>query len=150
MGKFFNLRNLPFVVGFAERLTLVVGVFALTERDFHFGETFVVDEELQRDDGFAGVLGGFGEFAYLAFVEQQFAVAFGGMVGIGTETVLGDMHLLDEDLPILYRTITIHQRGFAFTNGLDLRSVEDNAGCVAIEDDILKLRLLVQDPYFAL
>ena len=147
---FLQLCHLSFVVGFAEGLAFVIGVLALAEGDLHLSQSFVIDEEFERDNSLACVLCSFGEFANLAFIEQQFAVTFGGMVGIGAESVLGYMHLLDEDLSVLHRTIGIHQRGFAFPDGFDFRAVENNACRIAVKNDILKLSLLVQDPYVAL
>ena len=91
----------------------------MAERDLHLGKAFLVDEQLQRDDGLAGVLGRFLQLAYLAPLQQQFAVPFGFMVCITAEAVLGDVHLLDVHLAVFYRTIGIDERSLAFTDRLD-------------------------------
>ena len=95
-------------------------MLTLAEGDLHLRQAFLVDEEHERHDGLTGVFGGFVEFTDLAFGEQQFAVAFGFVVGVTAEAVLGDMHLLDVHLAVLYGTITIHQGRFAFADRLDL------------------------------
>ena len=144
---FFHLRHLSFVIGFTQRLPFVVGVLSLTEGYLHLRQALLVDEQFERDDGFAGVLGRFRQFAYLPFSEQQLAVPLGLMVSIRPEAVLGDMHLLDVQFPVFNSAVGVHERGFAFTNGLDLRAIEDDTRRVAVEDDVLKLRLLVQYLY---
>jgi len=144
---FFHLRHLAFVIGLAERLPFVVGVLSLTEGNLHLRQALLVDEQLQRDDGLAGVLCRFGEFAYLPFGEQQLAVPFSLMVGIRTKAVLRYVHLLDVQFSVFYGAVGVHERSFAFTDGLDLRAIEDDARGVAVEDDVLKLRLLVQYLY---
>ena len=72
------------------------------------------------------------------------------MIGVRTEPVLSDMHLLDVHLSVLHGAVRVHQRSFALTDGLDLRSEELNAGGIAVEDDILKPRTLILDPYVGL
>ena len=125
-------------------------MLTLAERNLHFCQAFLVDKEYQRDDGLAGILGRLLEFADLFALQEQFAVAFGIMVGVRTETVLGDVHLLDVHLSVLHGAVRVHQRSFALTDRLDLRAEELNTRGVAVEDDILKPRALILDPYVAL
>lgn len=72
------------------------------------------------------------------------------MVGIGAEAVLGYMHPLDVHLAVLDGTIGVHEGCFALADGLDLGAEELHPRRIAVKDDVLKLRLLVQDLYVAL
>ena len=101
-------------------MAFVVGMLTLAESDLHLRQAFFIDKKHERHDGLTGVFGRFVEFPDLAFGEQQFAVAFGFMVGITAEAIFGDMHLLDVHLSVLYGTITIHQGRFAFADRFDL------------------------------
>ena len=145
---FLHLRHLAFVIRFAQRLPFVVGMLTLAEGYLHLRQAFVVDEQLQRDDGLAGILRRFRQFAYLPFGEQQLTISFRLMIGVRPETVLGDMHLLDVQFPVFYSAVGVHERSLTFPDGLDLRTIEDDARRVAVQDDVLKLRLLVQYLYF--
>ena len=145
-----HLIHLSLIIRLAQTLPFVVGVLTLTEGYLHLRQSALVDKEAEWDNRLAGVLCRLLQFAYLAALEQQLAVAFGFVVGVRTEPVFGDVHLFDVHLSVLYRTIRIHQRGFAFADGFDLRAEELNTRRVAVEDDVLKLRFLVQYLYVAL
>lgn len=144
---FEGLGEFAFVVGFAERLTLVVSVLSLAEGNFHFRQTTVVDEQFERNDGFAVIFGGFLQFAYFPALQEQFAVPFGVMVGIGAEAVLGYMHLLDIHLPVLDRAVRVNERSFALPDGFDFRSVKHNARRISVKDDILKSCPFIENFY---
>ena len=142
-GEFADLVDLTFIVSLAEGLAFVVGVLTLAEGYFHFSKAFLIDKETQGDNGLTGILGRFLQFAYLASLQQQFAVTLGFMISIGAEPVLGYMHLLDIHLPMFYRTIGINERSLSFPNRLNLRTVQHDTGRIAIKNDVLKLRFLV-------
>ena len=150
MSKFLNLRYLSLVIRFAEGLPFVIRVLTLAERYLHFRQPPLVDKEHQRNDRLSGVLGGFLKFAYLASLQQEFAVASHLVVRVRPEAVLRDVHLLDVHLPVFHRTIAICQRRLPFADGFDLCTEELDAGGVAVENDILKLRLLIQYTYVRL
>ena len=125
-------------------------MLTLTESYLHFSEAFIVDKQLERDNSLTGVFGCFLEFTYLTALQQQFAITFGLMVGIRPKAVLGNMHLLDVHLSVLYGTIGIDQRSFPLADRFDFRAEQLNTGRIAIKNDILKLRFLVENPYVAL
>lgn len=138
------------VVRLAERLPLVVGVLPLAEGNLHLGETFVVDEKTEGDDGLARVGREFGEFAQLLALKEEFAVALRLMVGVTAETVLCDVHLLDPQFVTLELAIGIRKARLALANGLDFGAVEDDSCRVAVEDEVVERGALVLDIYVAL
>ena len=71
----------PFVLLLLYRLALVVFLLTTGQGDVHLGAAMLVDEHEERDDGEAGVLDLLLELAYLAFREEQFAVATRRMIG---------------------------------------------------------------------
>ena len=138
-----------FVVGFSERLALVVGVFALAECDFHLGETSLVDEEAEGYDGLACVFGEFRQFAQLLVLKQEFAVALGFVVGITAEAVLCDVHLLDPQFVALELAVGVGEARFALADGLDFRPVEHDARRIAVENQVIETRPFVFYIYIA-
>ena len=141
--------HLALVVCFAEGLSLVVGVLALTERDFHLRESAVVDEEAQGDDGLARVLGEFRQFAQLLALEQQFAVTLRLVVGITAEAVLGDVHLLDPQFIAFELAVGVGEARLALADGLDFRPVEHDARGIAVENQVIETRPFVLYIYVA-
>ena len=137
------MSDFAFVVRFAEGLAFVVGMLTLAEGYLHLREPAFVDEEFERDDGLAGILGGFLEFAYLASLQQQFAVAFRLMISVRAKAVLGYVHLLDVNFAMLHGAVRIDQRSFTLADGFDLRTEQLNTGGETVKNDVLKLSLLV-------
>ena len=74
-------------VFFFDAFALVVEFLASSQRDEQFGASLGVDEEFDGDDGEAAFFDFYLQFVQFATVEEEFAVAFGGMVEIGAEAI---------------------------------------------------------------
>ena len=147
---FHHLCDLSAVIRLTQCLTFVVGVLALAECYFEFSQTVVIDEHTERDNRFAGVLGGFLEFAQFAFGHQEFAIAEYVMVGITAELVLGYMHLFGIELAAHELAIGVSETGFGLAYGLYFRAAELDAGYVALDDLVVERGTTILDIYFAL
>lgn len=106
-----------------------------------------VDEESDGDDGVATLLDTVLEFAEFAAVEEQFAVAFCGVVEPGTEAVFGDVHFLDEELVADESAIGVGEVGLAFADRLDFGAGENDASGVVVHEEILVGGTFVLDFY---
>lgn len=135
------------VVRLAQGLALIVIVLALAEGDLEFGQTILVDEHAQGDNGFTGILGSLGELAQLALVEQELAIAQDIMIGITAELILGDMHLLGVELGADELAIGVSQAGFGLADRFDLRAEKLYAGCVALQDLVIERSATILDIY---
>ena len=133
------------VLAFLDRLTLVVLALASGNGDNQFGQATLVNEQAQGNDGKTGLHGFLGNTADFLAVEQQFAVAVGGVVVIGTVTVLGNIHILDPNLAIDDHAIGIGQAALALTDGLDFGAREHNARSERLDNLIVERRLAVLD-----
>ena len=133
------------VLALLDGLALVELTLAATQGDDEFGETSLVDEEAQGDNGDTWLLGVAGNAANLLAVEQELAVAVSRVVVVGAVAVLGDVHVLDPDFAIDDHAIGIGQAALALTDGLDLGTGEDDARREGLEDLVVERRLAVLD-----
>lgn len=131
------------VVALADAGTLVVFVFTTAESNVKFSTTVGIDKQAQRYDGEAWRLAVLLQIAYLAAVEQQFAVATGGVVVVAAEIVGGNIHILHPHLAIVDEAECVDEGGLACTDALDLCAGEDNARGEAVDDMVFVLRTLV-------
>ena len=60
------------------------------------------------------------------------------MIGIGTERIFGNMHILHPQFPVDKQTIGIGQTGFSFTNGFDFGTEQLNAGDQKVGQLVIK------------
>ena len=96
-------------------------MFASRQGDIQFGQTILVDEQHDWHDGEAFFLHFVLQFAQLAGVEKQLAVALGVVVVVGTLGIFCDVHSDDKQLVTLETAIRIRQACLASTDGLDFR-----------------------------
>ena len=133
------------VLTFLDGLALVVLLLASGDGNDQLGEPALVDEQAQRDNREAGLLGLAGNAAYLLAVEQELTVAMGGVVVVGAVAVLGNIHVLGPHLAIDDNAIGIGKSYLALTDGLDLGAGEDNACGERLYDLVIKGRSPVLD-----
>lgn len=131
------------VVGFAQRLSLVVELFATGEGYFELCITGRAEEEGCRHEGCTRILQCLGEFAYFAALEEQLARAATALPSIGSELVGGDIHIVDPNLALFDRAIGIREAHFAFAARLNLTACQDDACRVAIGEEVVERCTLV-------
>ena len=71
-----------------------------------------------------------------AFVEQQFAVALGGVVEVGAEAVFGDVHLAYKQLVAYKGAVGIGEIGLSVADGLNLCAGQHDACSIVIEQKV--------------
>ena len=128
---------------FLERLALVVAVFASGQVDVELGPSVLVDEEQGGDDGESGILERLLQAVNLAAVEQQLAVAAGGVVVVGAVEVLGDVHVLHPNLAAKDGAVGVHEAGLAQADALDFRARQHHSCRVFLHQEVLELRFTV-------
>ena len=134
-----------FVLAFLDGLALVKLALASGNGDDELGKAALVDEQAQGDDGKTGLHGVLGNAAYFLAVEQQLAVAMGGVVVVGAIAVLGNVHAFHPNLAVNDHAIGVGQAAFALTDGLDFGARQDDARSEGLDDLIVERRLAVLD-----
>ena len=132
-------------VFFFDAFALVVEFLASSQIDEQFGASLGIDEEFDGDDGEATFFDFYLQFVQFAAVEEEFAVAFGGMVEIGAEAIFGDVHLADEQFVAYEGAIGIGKVGFAVADGFDFGAGEDNASGIVVEQKVFVFSPFVFD-----
>src|SRR4051794_18409498 len=143
-----RLLGLPVGLPFGERVPLVPGLLAArqgdldlraaveeVERERYDGEPFLVDPPLDLVD--------------LVTVEQQLALAPGGVVGPRALGVLRDVHVVQPRLAAVDVDEPVDQRGPPLTQRLHLGALEDEARLVGVLDGVVVPRLAVLRDHLA-
>jgi AcrR family transcriptional regulator len=94
------------------------------------GQTTLVDEQSQRHNRETWLLSFPGNAANLLAVQQEFAVAFGGVVKPRAKAVFGDVHLAHEEFVAYENAVGVGQVGPTFADRLDLCSRQHHSSSV--------------------
>jgi len=133
------------VLALLDGLALVELALTASQRDDQLGQTPLVDEQAQGDDGNTGLLSVTGNATNLLAVQQQLAVTVGRVVIVGAVAVLGNIHVLNPDFTIDDHAIGISQTALALTNRLDFGAGKHDASREGFNDFVIKGRLAVLD-----
>src|SRR3954451_3743292 len=137
-----GLLLLPIGLPLGERGALVPGLLALRERDLDLRPA-VLEVERQRDDGEALLADPALDLVDLDPVEEQLALAAGGVVGPGALGVLRDVHAVQPGLVAVDLDEPVDQGRAPQPQRLHLGALEDQAGLVGVLDVVVVARLLV-------
>ena len=127
------------------RLPLVVFFLTSRQGDVHLRTAVLVDEHQERHDGQSRVFALLLQLTYLALVEQELAVATGGMVGEGTVEIRTDVHALHPHLAFVDIAEGVDERCLPGPYRLYLRSAKHHTGGIGVEERIEKRCFLI--PY---
>ena len=128
-------------------LTLVVLLLASGNVDVELGTTILVNEKEDWHDAEAGGLDRRLHLAYLLAVEQELAVATLHVVVVGALLVLGNIHVLYPYFATDDVAIGINEARFSLADALYLRTSQDNACGIFVQEQVVKLCPLVLDVY---
>src|SRR4051794_10801446 len=137
-----GLLLLPVGLPLGERGALVPGLLALRERDLDLRPA-VLEVERQRDDGEALLADPALDLVDLDPVEEQLALAAGGVVGPGALGVLRDVYAVQPGLVAVDLDEPVDQGRAPLPQRLHLGALEDQAGLVGVLDVVVVARLLV-------
>src|SRR4051794_8848405 len=123
-------------------MTLVEGLLAPREGDLDLGAA-VLEVQRQRDDRQPLLVDPLLDLVYLGAVEQELALAPGGVVVPGALEVLRDVHAVQPDLVTVDLREAVDQRRATGPQRLHLGALEDHAGLEGVLDVVVVARLLV-------
>src|SRR2546425_2342638 len=122
-------------IALGDCLSLVVIFLSTGDSQLHFCD-FLVEINSERNEGQA-LLRKFAEHPTdLLLMEEQLPVPFGIVIVDVALLERTDMQPDEPDFSILDDRVTVLEIGVSLAKGLDLRSLQDNAGFVAVEDEI--------------
>ena len=133
------------VLAFLDGLSLVVLLFTAGDSDDEFGKPTLVDEQTQGNYRDAWLLHVLGDAAYFLAVEQELTVTVGGVVVVGAETVLSNIHVLDPHLIVDHHAIGIGQAALALTDGLNLSASQNDTRSEGLDNLVVESSLAVLD-----
>ena len=142
-------RRIAAEVLFLDGFALVVFFLAPCEGDVKLGIAGLGDEETSGNDGQALLLDGAGQLAELLAGEQQLPVPFRVMAVESAPPVLGNVHVLDIELPSGKITPAVHQRGLTCADGFYLSAGKNYSCGVVFQKFVFVRSLFVADLYFA-
>ena len=133
------------VLFFLKCSPLVVLLFASAQADDYLGVPLFIDKHAQRHDAETGRTGFLLQGVYFLAVEQQFAVAPGGVVIVRAEIVFGDVGILHPQFAIVDVAKSIHQAGFSGTDAFYFGAGKDYARRVLVYHQEIVLCTFVLD-----
>src|SRR6478672_12119323 len=137
-----RLLGLPGGLPLGERVPLVPRLLALGQRDLDLRPA-VEEVQRQRHDRQALLVHATLDLVDLGAVEQQLALAPGGVVGPGALGVLRDVYAVEPGLVALDVDEPVDERGTPHAQRLHLGADEDQAGLEGVLDVVVVPRLLV-------
>ena len=142
-----QFSNFFFRIFFFQAIPLIVEMLSFCQRYLHFRQTAVVYKHLDWNDC-ESLFGAFRlEFAQFLHREKKFAVAFRNVIVICPESVFRYVHAHNEQLVLDEGAVGVGEAGLSFAYALDFRACQDDAGGVAVDEEILERRPLVLDAY---
>jgi len=133
------------VLAFLDTLALVKLLLTPRYGDYQFSKAAIVDEQTQGHNRETRLQVILSDATYFLAVEQQLAVTMGGVVIVGTVTVLGNIHVFNPHLAVDDHAIGIGQSALALTDGLDLGPGQDDTRSERLDNLIVKRRTAVLD-----
>src|SRR6478736_3982684 len=133
---------LTVVLALAQGMPLVVLLLAGRDRDLHLGAA-VLEVERQRHDGAPALAGLVRDLLELGAVQEQLALAAGGVVVPRAVEVLGDVDVLEVELVAGEHREAVDQRRPPHPQRLDLGAGEHDAGLEGVVDEVVVSGLAV-------
>jgi hypothetical protein len=149
LRHFFHAVQFSFVVFLFDGFPFVVGLFALRQRDFEFGQASIGEVELVWNNGEAALFDASFQFAQFGLSQQELADSAGFVVGVGTVFVFGDEHAAHIQSVGLKHAVGIREVGIAFSNGLYFSALQYETRLEHVEELIFVLRPAIHDFYFS-
>ena len=103
----------------------------------------IVEKDQQRHDGVASLLRRTLQFPYLAFCQQQLAVALLLMIVIRPVEIRRHRHAAHPHLAVDNQTVGVHQTGLTRTDALNLGTRQDNACRQRLNKEVFERSLLI-------
>src|SRR6476620_6890672 len=133
---------LTVVLALAQGMPLVVLLLAGRDRDLHLGAT-VLEVERQRHDGASALAGLVRDLLELGAVQEQLALAAGGVVVPRAVEVLGDVDVLEVELVAGEHREAVDERCPPHPQRLHLGAGQDDARLEGVADEVVVSGLAV-------